>query len=69
MHLWLADRLVRDSVEAKYYFRMAHQWRFGRDVDTTRDALEYKLCGIIPLYVQEFIHHTQQKEATHGERK
>ncbi len=63
MHLYLAEKMHRLRVDAKYFFRLAHQWRFGRDVDVTQDALAYKICGIIPLYVQEYVHHMQQEES------
>lgn len=63
MHLWLADRMVRDHTEPKQFFRIAHVWRFERDVDVSRDVLTYKVGGIIPQYVQEFVRNIQQKES------
>lgn len=63
MHLYLAEKMSRLDVQPTYFFRLAHQWRFGRDVDVTQDALAYKICGIIPLYVQEYVHHIQKGES------
>lgn len=62
MHLWLADRIARLKTDATYFFRMAHTWRFGKDADVSRDVLEYRHCGIIPLYVREYVCDIQRKE-------
>lgn len=64
MHLWLADRIARLHTDARYFFRLAHQWRFGKDADVTRDVLEYKQAGIIPVYVREYVCNIQRKEMT-----
>lgn len=58
MHLWIADRLMRDPM----FFREAHLVRFKRQVDTTSDELAFKVCGVIPEYVKEFTLIVQQKE-------
>lgn len=59
MHLWLADRLQRDPM----FFREAHLVRFQRIVDTKSDELAFKICGIIPEYVREYVETVQRKEA------
>ena len=62
MHLYLVHKMQELKVEPAYFFRLAHQWRFGREADLTRDALEYKLCGIVPMYVEQYVHHLQEGE-------
>lgn len=51
MHLYLAQKMQALCVEPNYFFRLAHLWKFKREVDVARDALEYRQAGIIPPYV------------------
>ena len=44
----------------KYFFRVAHQWKFGRDGRVMQDVHEYKESGTIPPYVQEYVEHIQK---------
>lgn len=62
MHLYLAETMRRLRVDPQYFFRMAHQWRFTKDAEVTRDVLEYKCAGIIPVYVREYVGHLQQEQ-------
>lgn len=62
MQLWLADRLVRDRIDPTTFFRAAYMAAFGRDLDISRDVLEYRVAGIIPPYVREYVIGIQQKE-------
>lgn len=66
MHLWLADRIDRLHTNARYFFHLAYTWRFGKDADVTRDVLEYKQAGIIPVYVREYVCDIQRKESDHA---
>lgn len=66
MHLYLADRMVRLRVTEQQFFRTAHMWRFNRDAEINADVLAYKIGGIIPLYVQEFVKDIQQKEVSNA---
>lgn len=62
MRLWLADRLLRENITPESFFRSAYIWRFGKIVDISRDVLEYKVAGIVPIYVEAYIQHIQRKE-------
>lgn len=68
MHLYLAETIHRLKVEPAYFFRLAHQWRFGRDALSNHDVLSYQVGGIIPEYVREYVQHLQQTERSqhHG---
>lgn len=54
--------MCRLKVEPKYFFRLAHQWKFGKDANVERDVLTYQVGHIIPQYVQDYIHELQRKE-------
>jgi hypothetical protein len=62
MHLYLQARLVTLHVSDHYFFRMAHQWKFGRDVNPERDVWSYRHVGVIPSYVVEYVKELQRKE-------
>lgn len=59
MHLWIAERLERNP----HFFREAHLWKFGRDMGNHTDVLEFKICGIVPMYVRQYAEHIQGKES------
>jgi hypothetical protein len=50
------------QVEPKEFFRLAHIWKFGRDVDTSLDGVLYIEKGEIPPYVRDYVRDIQQKE-------
>lgn len=58
MHLFIADRLVRNPS----FFSEAHYWLYKRSVDTSHSVLEFKICGIIPDFVRQYVEHIQGKE-------
>lgn len=62
MHLYLADRMSRLKVDEHTFFRIAHLWAFNKCPDLNRDVLEYRVSGIIPLYVQRYVQHIQKGE-------
>lgn len=66
MELFIAAHLHKIRTDLAYFFRMAHQWKFGRDIDPGRDVLEYKVGGIVPGYVREYVRHIQEKENATG---
>ena len=41
------------------FFRSAYMWRFGKDLPTDTDALQYRLHAVIPKYVEEYVIHLQ----------
>ena len=61
MHLFIAELMVRHEMSPKYFFRLAHQWRFGRDGRVMQDVHEYNTSGTIPPYVQEYVEHIQKQ--------
>ncbi len=61
---FLAYTIHRLDTNASQFFRLAHIWRFGRDVDVAHDVTEYEERATVPPYVQEYIRNIQQKEAT-----
>lgn len=62
MQLWLVNQFVSGVSDPKTFFRAAYQWRFGKDADVSTDILTYKIGGIIPAYVQEYVGHIHEKE-------
>ena len=65
VNLYIADRISRLG-DDKLFFRTAYMWRFGRDADISRDVLEYRIGGIVPPYIREYVSHLQQTEASHA---
>lgn len=50
------SRKVNDlNTDVKTFFRMAHIHKFGTDPDLGGDVLRFKVAGIIPQYVCEYI--------------
>jgi len=63
MHLYLADRMDRMKVDVHTFFRIAHLWAFQRvPLSLHQDVLEYKVSGIIPMYVERYVIHIQEGE-------
>lgn len=54
-HMNVEDALKAVNTDVRSLFRTAHQHQFGHVPDLTRDLLEYRICGITPLYVQIYI--------------
>lgn len=65
MRLYLVHTMSVLRVDEHTFFRIAHQWAFGRMPDLSVDVREYKDRGEIPVYVQKYVRHIQQSE---GER-
>lgn len=58
----MVNMMDKLKVDERQFFRMAHIWCFGTDPDLGNDAMEFKLHGIIPKYVERYLNHL--KEAT-----
>lgn len=61
----MMEKVRQLRVDLDYFFRMAHQWRFGRSVDSQAvrlDVLQQEHFGITPKYVEDYVHHLQQVE-------
>lgn len=68
MHDDLEDAMKRLRIDEHTFFRIAHQWAFGKMPDLHREVLEYKVCGIIPPYVTRYLSHIG-KEQDHAVQK
>lgn len=67
MQLFIAEYTTKIRVELAYFFRLAHQWKFNRDIDPGPDVLAYKVAGIVPGYLRDYVKHIQ--EQGDGERR
>lgn len=59
MNLLLKNALERSKRTEAEFFRMCHIWLFGKDQMCHNDVAQYKLYGVIPKYVQEYIHYIE----------
>lgn len=66
MRLFVAEYLRKIRTDLAYFFRLAHQAKFGRDIDPTKDVNDYVAGGEPPPYVREYVIDIQQKEARHA---
>lgn len=60
MILYLVDKMEKLKVDERQMLRIAHVWCFGTDPDLGNDALELKLFGRIPIYLQRYLKHLQE---------
>jgi hypothetical protein len=49
--------LARERLDLRSFFRSAYIWKFGKDANVERDVLQYKIAGITPRYVAEYVQH------------
>lgn len=61
VHLYLVNAMNRLNVDELTFFRMAHIYSFGTDPDLSTDVAQYKLHGIIPLYVGKYLQHIKEE--------
>ena len=59
MHLYLADYLTRTGISANDFFRSAYFWRFKTYPNIGNDVTNYRVHGIIPVYVADYVAHIQ----------
>ncbi len=62
MLLYLKAKLDELRVEDVTFFRMAHLYQYGRDVDVWNDIAQYRLHGIIPSFVVNYLKMLQSRE-------
>lgn len=55
MLLSLVLAIERSKLTEVDFFRCAHQWAFGKDCASTTDYEQFKLHGIIPKYVIQYL--------------
>ena len=58
----LKETLERLRVDEHTFFRIAHQARFGHIPELKRDVLEYKVAGIVPVYVTWYLSQIKEKD-------
>lgn len=44
------------------FFRLAHIFKFGRDVNVANDVAIYNSKGTLPPYVESYVRHIQETE-------
>lgn len=59
MLLGLCNVMQRLGVNDSRFFRIAHVWAFGRDVDVHCDVLAFRVQQTIPPYVRKYLIHLQ----------
>lgn len=61
MLLYLKEAIRKSGNDEHSFFRSAYYWRFEKVLTTDTDALQYRLHAVVPKYVEEYVHHLQQK--------
>ncbi len=60
MMLYLVNTMIRLNLSEHEFFRLAHIWAFkGRDPNIHDDVAQYQLNGVVPKYVQRYLHYIQ----------
>ena len=57
MMLLLTEAIKRSGGTDLQYFEACYFWKYGKLVDCFGDVLAYRVQGIIPNYVKEFLAH------------
>lgn len=63
MLLYLKQKLNELNVEDVTFFRIAHIYQFGTNPDQWDSIAQFRLHGIIPRYVQNYLKMLQAKES------
>jgi hypothetical protein len=58
----LTETLEKLRIDEHTFFRIAHQARFGHMPNLQRDVIEYKVAGIVPVYVTWYLSHIKEKK-------
>jgi len=60
MMLYLVETMKRLRLDNHTFFRLAHIWAFrGRDPQIHDDVAQFELHGVVPKYVQRYLHEIQ----------
>ena len=62
MLLYFEHKLDQLNMKAKEAFRIAHIWKFGKDVHVTQAYIDYTRHSVLPFYVVEWLKDMQAKE-------
>ena len=60
MHLFLIQYITTNKIQIQDFFRSAYIWKYAKDRDPWNDVAQYKLHGIIPSYVGDYIKNIQK---------
>lgn len=55
MLLFLVNKMRQLKADELTFFRIAHVWAFGTDPDLHDDVAQFKLHGIVPVYVRNYL--------------
>lgn len=61
MLLYLANKIHELGDDPQRFFRAGYMWKFGKDHDCVNDVCQYKLHGIVPKYIEEYIRYIQSR--------
>jgi hypothetical protein len=61
MLLYLKEAIKRCGNDDLQFFQTSYTWMFDRVFECTTDVLQYRLHGVVPKYVQEYVKHLQQQ--------
>lgn len=62
MLLFLKYAIAESGCDEHMFFRVAYYWRFGKMLYSDTDALQYRLHAVVPRYVEDYVHHLQEKQ-------
>ena len=60
MNLWMLNYIYEQGLTKEQFFRLAHIWRFDKDYDAWQDAATFRIHGIVPQFVREYVAHIQE---------
>ena len=60
MLLYLVNTMHKLRIDERQMLRIAHVWCFGTDPDLGNDAMELKLYGRIPIYLERYLNHLKE---------
>ena len=62
MHLYLMNKMHESKTDPLTFFRIAHVHLFGTDPDMHNLVARYKIDGIIPQHVVQYLKRLQESE-------
>lgn len=62
MLLYLKEKIKQCGGDDLQFFQCSYIWKFDKFYECVADIAQYRLHGVIPRYVQEYIKHLQQEE-------
>ncbi len=62
MLLYLKEKIKQSGGDDLQFFQSSYIWRFDKFYECVTDIAQYRLHGVIPRYVQDYIRNLQQEE-------